>query len=81
VIRDTQQTIKRLTTSQHVANEKNQMQFKLVQDHESIKAALEDDILGHKMEESRLRKRNHVLEKQMEKSAVNAQMWQVSKNT
>jgi chromosome segregation ATPase len=75
LIKELQQQVKRLTASLKIAQEKNVMQFKLVEDHEAIKQTLEDDILAHKREEQKLRKRNYELEKQREKAAMNASNW------
>ncbi len=51
------------------------MQLGLVRNHEEMKKSLEQDIMRHKAEEERLRRRNYELEKQREKAAMNASSW------
>jgi chromosome segregation ATPase len=75
LIKELQQQIKRLTSSLKISADKNAVQDKLVEDHEAIKADLEKSILQHKDEEQKLRKRNYALEKQREKSAMDASSW------
>lgn len=74
-IKDLQQQVKRLTASLRITQEKNSMQYRLVKDHDSIKMALEEDILAHKREEQKLRKRNYELEQQREKVSLSASNW------
>jgi len=75
LIKELQQQIKRLTSSLKISADKNAMQYKLVEDHEAVKAELDKNINSHKEEEQKLRKRNYALEKQREKSAMNASSW------
>jgi len=75
LIKELQQQIKRLTSSLKISADKNAMQYKLVEDHEAVRAELDKNIGAHKVEEQKLRKRNYALEKQREKSAMNASSW------
>jgi hypothetical protein len=67
--------MKRLSHNQRLSEEKNQMQFKLVEHHENFKLALEADIVAHKKEEQDLRKQNYNLEKARETATLNASNW------
>jgi isocitrate dehydrogenase kinase/phosphatase len=64
--------LNRLQQTLDKSQEKNEMQFKLVEQHEENKSHLEQEIMQHKLEEQNLRKRNYILEKQKEKAAMNA---------
>lgn len=77
LIRELQQQVKRLTATLHLSQEKNAMQFKLVEDHEALKSHLEEDILSHKLSEQDLRKKNYRLEKEKEKEAQKSNSWHV----
>lgn len=77
LIKDLQQQVKRLTATLHISQEKNAMQFKLVEDHEQIKTNLEEDILNHKISEQDLRKKNYKLEKEKEKESIKSNQWYV----
>lgn len=76
IVKELQIQLKRLTASLHDANQKNQDQYKLVEENEHIKRGLEEDIIMHKIEEQQLRKRNYLLEKQKEKAAMQSANWQ-----
>lgn len=76
LIRELQQQVKRLTATLHLSQEKNALQFKLVEDHESLKDNLQDDILAHKMAEQELRRKNYKLEKEKEKESLKSNAWQ-----
>jgi chromosome segregation ATPase len=75
LIKDLQTQIKRLSGSLHLAAERNLAQMNLVDEREQVKVTMEAEIAGHKTEEQKLRKSNYVLEKQREKSTVNASQW------
>jgi hypothetical protein len=77
LIKELQQQVKRLTATLHISQEKNAMQFKLVEDHEQIKTNLEEDILQHKISEQDLRKKNYKLEKEKEKESLKSNAWYV----
>ena len=59
LIKELQQQVKRLTSSLHISTEKNNQQFKLVEDQEAIKNSLMEDIMKHKVDGSKLRKQNY----------------------
>jgi hypothetical protein len=75
LIRKLQAQMKRLSHYQRLAEEKNHMQFKLVEHHEDFKRALEADIVSHKKEEQTLRKQNYQLEKAREAATLNSSNW------
>ena len=75
LIKDLQNHAKKLMASLGASREKNKMQMGIVQNHEEVRKALEQDIVRHKTEEERLRRRNYELEKQREKAAMNASTW------
>lgn len=68
--------MKKLGSKLNLANQKNALNVKQIQTNELIKQGYEDEMMNHKYEEQRLRKRNYLLEKAKEKAAMNATMWQ-----
>jgi cilia- and flagella-associated protein 58 len=76
LIKDMEQQIKRLNASLQASREKNKAHLRLMKQYEETKKSLESDILAHKAEEERLRRRNYELEKQREKVATDAAQWQ-----
>jgi len=77
LIRELQQQVKRLTATLHLSAEKNNMQLRLVEEHEQVKQHMEEDIVAHKLSEQELRKKNYKLEKEKESEANRSNAWAV----